>query len=197
MIQFQHHFITIIRNWHFHARLTDLRGVGFEFQHAIAKNEFNSPRVMIRHDRCLAKSGEERTESRYRVAGSRERIARHGARWHLNGRASGGHESVTRLRRIGGDSRHTLLALQPLTGRTHQLRVHLAWIGHPIAGDLLYGKPEAEAQQWPRLALHCHRMVVGGVTITAPLPREFSSAIAQHPGARRRKSGRGEPRVPR
>ncbi len=73
---------------------------------------------------------------------------------------------MSRLRRFGGDGRHTLLALQPLTGRTHQLRVHLAWIGHPILGDHLYGKPESLEQRWPRFALHCHRIVVDGVTIT-------------------------------
>lgn len=44
------------------------------------------------------------------------------------------------------------LSLQPLTGRTHQLRVHLASIGHPIVGDLLYGGPVDE--QEPRLLLH-------------------------------------------
>jgi len=135
-------------------------------------------------------------KSRYRVAGPRERIARHGTRWHLTGRTAAGHESVTRLRRIGGDGRHTLLALQPLTGRTHQLRVHLAWIGHPIVGDHLYGKPDAIEQQWPRLALHCHRMIVDGVAITAPLPVEFVSEAARHPSARRGKSGGSKRRVP-
>ncbi len=44
---------------------------------------------------------------------------------------------------------HSLLELRPLTGRTHQLRVHLAAIGHPIVGDLLYEGPTA-----PRLMLH-------------------------------------------
>lgn len=128
-------------------------------------------------------------KSRYRVAAPRERITRHGTRWHLSGRQHDeGHDSVSRLRRLGGDGRHTLLALQPLTGRTHQLRVHLAWIGHPILGDHLYGKPESTEQQWPRLALHAHRIVVDGVTITAPLPPEFRLA-ARHPSTRS-----GEPR---
>jgi tRNA pseudouridine32 synthase / 23S rRNA pseudouridine746 synthase len=43
------------------------------------------------------------------------------------------------------------LLLTPVTGRTHQLRVHLAAIGHPIQGDTLYAPPEPEA---PRLLLH-------------------------------------------
>jgi tRNA pseudouridine32 synthase/23S rRNA pseudouridine746 synthase/23S rRNA pseudouridine1911/1915/1917 synthase len=134
-------------------------------------------------------------KSRFRIAAPRERIARHGSRWHLTGRSHAGHESVTRLRKVGGDAHHTLLALQPLTGRTHQLRVHLAWIGHPIAGDYLYGKPDSEAQQWPRLALHCHRVVVDGVTITAPLPTQF--ALPRHPTARRGESRGGRRRAAR
>lgn len=48
-------------------------------------------------------------------------------------------------------ARRTRLALQPLTGRTHQLRVHLAAIGHPIVGDALYG---AAPVAGPRLLLH-------------------------------------------
>lgn len=47
------------------------------------------------------------------------------------------------------DQRCTRLALQPRTGRSHQLRVHLASIGHPIAGDVLYG-----ARPAPRVYLH-------------------------------------------
>ena len=44
----------------------------------------------------------------------------------------------------------SLLELEPFTGRTHQLRVHLAFIGHPILGDSKYGKNN----QFSRLALH-------------------------------------------
>lgn len=50
----------------------------------------------------------------------------------------------------------TRLALQPLTGRTHQLRLHLAAIGHPILGDEFYAPPAVLAAA-PRLLLHaCH-----------------------------------------
>jgi len=48
------------------------------------------------------------------------------------------------------------VALQPLTGRTHQLRVHMASIGHPIVGDRLYGGPDDA--QLPRLFLHASRI---------------------------------------
>ncbi len=136
-------------------------------------------------------------KSRFRVAAPRDRIVRHGARWHLVGRASPGHESISRLRRLGGNAHHSLLVLQPLTGRTHQLRVHLAWIGYPIAGDHLYGKPAASEQRWPRLALHCHRIVVNGIAITAPLPAEFALSATRQPTANRRESGRGRGRIAR
>ena len=67
----------------------------------------------------------------------------------------------------------TRLDLNPLTGRTHQLRVHLLSIGHPILGDVLYAPPEAAA---PRLHLHATEMQIrhpiGGafLTITSPCP---------------------------
>jgi tRNA pseudouridine32 synthase/23S rRNA pseudouridine746 synthase len=51
----------------------------------------------------------------------------------------------------------TRLELRPITGRTHQLRVHLAAIGHPIAGDTLYGPSAAAA---PRLLLHADALAL-------------------------------------
>lgn len=102
-------------------------------------------------------------KSRYRVAGAREDIEHSGARWRLaQGSAFPGAKtktafaSQTRLRRLNNST----VLLQPLTGRTHQLRVHLAWTGSPIKGDHLYGKLSDRAQAWPRLALHCHRLVL-------------------------------------
>lgn len=99
-------------------------------------------------------------KSRYRVAAQRADIRRIGQRFDVAHASRDGLESVTRVRCIRADADSTLLAALPLTGRTHQLRVHLAWIGHPILGDHLYGKPADAAQQWPRLALHCHRIVL-------------------------------------
>ena len=54
---------------------------------------------------------------------------------------------------IGRRKGCTLVALEPITGRTHQLRVHLQAIGHPILGDSLYAPPEW-LQVSPRLCLH-------------------------------------------
>ena len=72
---------------------------------------------------------------------------------HLHGKPS-----LTRYRVLHRDpaTRTTRLALQPLTGRTHQLRVHMLAIGHPIAGDALYAT--AEMPTASRLMLHATRL---------------------------------------
>lgn len=66
-----------------------------------------------------------------------------------------GKPSLTRWRILARDAAtsRTRLALEPVTGRTHQLRVHLASIGHPIAGDEFYGATPAE-----RVCLHAVRL---------------------------------------
>jgi tRNA pseudouridine32 synthase/23S rRNA pseudouridine746 synthase len=69
--------------------------------------------------------------------------------------AQRGKPSLTRWRVLQRDAEHgtTRLQLEPLTGRSHQLRVHLAAIGHPLLGDALYAPP-AVAAAAPRLLLH-------------------------------------------
>ena len=64
-----------------------------------------------------------------------------------------GRPSLTRWRVLQADDDRTRLELAPLTGRTHQLRVHLQAIGHPILGDALYAPPLVQAMA-PRLLLH-------------------------------------------
>lgn len=68
-----------------------------------------------------------------------------------------GRKALTRYRVIarleGEDGATTRVELQPVTGRSHQLRVHLAEIGHPILGDPLYAPPES-AQRYARMHLH-------------------------------------------
>lgn len=101
-------------------------------------------------------------KSRYRVAGFRADIVNEGQRWQLSPSSNSGHPSYTRLRVLQECSGRSLVVLKPTTGRTHQLRVHLAWIGHPVMGDTLYGKPQSAEQLAPRLQLHCQKLIVPG-----------------------------------
>ena len=76
------------------------------------------------------------------------------------------------------DQRLSLLRLRPLTGRTHQLRVHLAHIGTPIVGDALY---DPQARFFPRLLLHAQRLSLptpaGPLAVEAPTPAIFAGLI--------------------
>lgn len=65
-----------------------------------------------------------------------------------------GRPSHTRWALKSLETDRSRLVLEPLTGRTHQLRVHLAAIGHPILGDVLYGPQPRTASLSPRLCLH-------------------------------------------
>jgi tRNA pseudouridine32 synthase / 23S rRNA pseudouridine746 synthase len=82
-------------------------------------------------------------KGRVRVAAPRGSIAEAGGRWSADPAEVFRHvrvyPSVTMFTRLWHDERHTLLLARPLTGRRHQIRVHLAWIGHPIEGDPLFG----------------------------------------------------------
>ena len=68
-----------------------------------------------------------------------------------------GKPSLTRWRVIEAAADRTRLELEPVTGRAHQLRVHLRAIGHPILGDALYAPPEVLASA-DRLLLHAARL---------------------------------------
>ena len=112
-------------------------------------------------------------KSRYRVAGLREEIQASRGGWSIADTGEGA-ASVTRVRVLAhsrdGPAR-SLLAVQPLTGRTHQIRVHLAWVGHAVVGDGLYGAPGSAEQSAARLMLHAHRLVLPRYgTFVAPLP---------------------------
>lgn len=118
-------------------------------------------------------------KSRYRVAGLREEIRASRGGWSIRD-AGEGAASVTRIRALAhsrsGPAR-SLLAVQPLTGRTHQIRVHLAWVGHAVAGDHLYGAPDSREQEAARLMLHAHRLVLPGYgTFVARLPWRVDGA---------------------
>ncbi len=72
----------------------------------------------------------------------------------------------------------TLLDVHILTGRTHQIRVHMRHIGHPVCGDPIYGS--ARGARVPRLMLHAYSLTFTHprtgerLTFTAELPEEFA-----------------------
>lgn len=77
-----------------------------------------------------------------------------------------GKPSQTRWRVLGHEGPHTRVALEPLTGRSHQLRVHMASLGHAIVGDALYAAPDIAAAS-PRLLLHASELRVAGHHFTS------------------------------
>ena len=84
-----------------------------------------------------------------------------------------GKEAETFYKVIKTDDKHSLVELRPTSGRTHQLRVHMAYVGCPIVGDRVYGGEKAE-----RLILHAKNLEItlpGGErrTFEAPVPEEF------------------------
>jgi tRNA pseudouridine32 synthase / 23S rRNA pseudouridine746 synthase len=88
--------------------------------------------------------------------------------WKVRGRA--------RLSEAGVPCDRTWLALEPLTGRTHQLRVHCAVMGWPIVGDSIYGA--APRHGGPPLHLHARHIVVPLYKNRAPI--EVSAPVPQH-----------------
>jgi 23S rRNA pseudouridine1911/1915/1917 synthase len=112
-----------------------------------------------------------------------------------------GKPSRTRVRVERRFRGYTLLRCEPLTGRTHQIRVHLAHVGHPLAVDRLYGRrdglmlssikpdyrPKRGRPERPligRLTLHAEAVGVpggesGSVRVEAPLPKDFQTTLKQ------------------
>jgi 23S rRNA pseudouridine1911/1915/1917 synthase len=116
-----------------------------------------------------------------------------------------GKKSLTRFRLLGGAGNYSVVEALPETGRTHQIRVHLAGLGHPVVCDPLYGRgslrgvflssfkrgwqgdPLEERPLLSRLGLHAAELtlgedvtgVPGGLSIRAPLPRDMAALLNQ------------------
>lgn len=93
----------------------------------------------------------------------------------------GGKPSLTEYRVLAAAGGYSLLEVEPKTGRTHQIRVHMAWVGYPLAGDDLYGEDKALS----RHALHCGVLAFEGLTgpveVRSPLPEDMRR-LAQKAG---------------
>lgn len=96
--------------------------------------------------------------------------------------AATGRDATTEYKVAGYASGYTLLQVRPLTGRTHQIRVHLKAVGYPVVGDTTYG---GRSLLVPRQFLHAHRigfkLPSGGdyVEFTSPLPPDLGEALAK------------------
>lgn len=93
-----------------------------------------------------------------------------------------GKSAITRYYPLYSNDKYTLVKLIPETGRTHQLRVHMAYIGHPLAGDELYGNAGEDIS---RHALHClwaefPEPETGDIIrVTAPVPMDIKNLFGE------------------
>lgn len=93
-----------------------------------------------------------------------------------------GRESITEYQTLETFTAHTLLEAHPYTGRTHQIRLHLAFLGTPIVGDTVYGRKKPTIPI-SRHFLHAWKLTVQlpgeseQRTFTAPLPEELSRTL--------------------
>lgn len=90
---------------------------------------------------------------------------------------STGQPARTRVEPHGPPGPRRLWSLELLTGRRHQARVHLAWLGLPIVGDALYGGEPADRLYLHALRLDLSAAIASESPITAPLPPEFTAAL--------------------
>jgi 23S rRNA pseudouridine1911/1915/1917 synthase len=95
----------------------------------------------------------------------------------MTARLDHGRTALTDWKAIAAFPGFTFLEIRLGTGRTHQIRAHMAAIGHPVAGDRMYG---AKASPWNRYFLHAHRLgfrspATGeSVTVVSPLPSDLA-----------------------
>lgn len=93
---------------------------------------------------------------------------------------SNGQEAVTHFQLVQQHEGYALLALALETGRTHQIRVHLAYAGCPVVGDRMYGKSDSRIK---RQALHAakiefiHPATGEKLSVAAPLPKDIANIM--------------------
>lgn len=95
-------------------------------------------------------------------------------------------DALTRYEVVAELPGYALLQVEPQTGRTHQIRVHLKAIHHPVVADPLYAPKRENDLGLSRLALHAYRIDLplregGRLTLTAPVPADLAGALARFP----------------
>jgi len=146
-----------------------------DFAHRHLSEQFKSREVhktyvAMVHGRVAADSGE--------ITRSVGRDPRRRTRMKAGGIAP--REALTKYRVLRRVGRFTLVEAMPQTGRTHQIRVHLASLGHPVVGDTTYGAPamlqfgESEEPTLARTFLHAARLAFAHPVTGAPLQFEAS-----------------------
>ncbi|WP_232329641.1 MULTISPECIES: RluA family pseudouridine synthase [Nocardia] len=116
-------------------------------------------------------------KNRVRIAAPRDTIRREGQLWTVDEGdllAGKNYPSRTEFTTVARTDRHTILLARPVTGRRHQIRVHLAWIGYPIAGDPLFDKSGEYART------HLHSL---SLRVEAPWRADSELALTATPGA--------------
>jgi 23S rRNA pseudouridine1911/1915/1917 synthase len=146
--------------------------------------EVHKTYVALVHGRVAAERGE--------VSRSVGRDPRRRTRMKAGGIAP--REALTKYRVLRRFGHFTLVEALPQTGRTHQIRVHLASLGHPVVGDTTYGAPaklrfgDSEEPTLPRTFLHAAKLAfthpISGTPLEfeAPLPEELAAFLANVEG---------------
>ena len=138
----------------------------------LALSEQLSGRKMEKHYRALVEGNLSQDEGRIEAAIARSKKDRKKMAVDPEGR-----EAITEWTVLARGRGVTLLDVHILTGRTHQIRVHMKHIGHPVCGDPIYGSPKGAKVS--RLMLHAYSLAFTHprtgerMVFTAPLPEEF------------------------
>ena len=145
----------------------------------LALSEQLSARAMEKHYRALVEGSPRADSGRIEAAIARSKKDRKKMAVDVEGR-----EAITEWTVLSRGRGVTLLDVHILTGRTHQIRVHMRHIGHPVCGDPIYGS--AKGAKVPRLMLHAYSLTFTHprtgerMTFTAELPEEFLRGMKSH-----------------